>query len=50
MDTYSALDSKPYGPTFDFEYNTREAYGSNIPWGANDPLNATWWHLVTERE
>jgi len=33
-----------------FEYSTREAYGGNITWGANDPLNATWWHLVTERE
>lgn len=50
MDKYSALDSQSYGPSFDFEYNTREAYGRNIPWGANDPLNATWWHLVTERE
>jgi hypothetical protein len=37
------------GPTFAYEYSTREAYGANIKWGANDPLNATWWHLVTER-
>ncbi|KAG6333055.1 hypothetical protein ID866_6032 [Astraeus odoratus] len=47
VDTYSTLGS--YGPTFEFEYSTRDAYGANIPWGANDPLNATWWHLVTER-
>lgn len=51
MDTYSALDSQSqYGPAFEFEYSTREVYGNNIPWGENDPLNATWWHLVTERE
>lgn len=50
VDTYSQLDSQlEYGPTFEFEYSTRDAYGRNIPWGANDPLNATWWHLVTEQ-
>ncbi|KIJ65063.1 hypothetical protein HYDPIDRAFT_27793 [Hydnomerulius pinastri MD-312] len=50
VNTFSALDAQvQYGPTFDFEYSTREAYGNNIPWGANDPLNATWWHLVTEQ-
>ncbi|KIK39582.1 hypothetical protein CY34DRAFT_88961, partial [Suillus luteus UH-Slu-Lm8-n1] len=32
-----------------FEYSTREAYGGNITWGATDPLNATWWQLVTEQ-
>jgi hypothetical protein len=47
---YPALDLQTqYGPTFEFEYSTREAYGGNITWGATDPLNATWWHLVTER-
>lgn len=50
VDTFSALDSQlEYGPTFDLEYSTRETYGANIPWGVNDPLNATWWQLVTER-
>lgn len=50
VDTYSQLDSQlEYGPTFEFEYSARDAYGRNIPWGANDPLNATWWHLVTEQ-
>lgn len=50
VDTYSALDSQSqYGPAFEFEYSTREVYGNNIPWGENDPLNATWWHLVTEQ-
>ena len=32
-----------------YEYNTRDTYGKTITgWTANDPLNATWWHLVTE--
>ncbi|EEB93227.1 hypothetical protein MPER_08147, partial [Moniliophthora perniciosa FA553] len=32
-----------------YEYNTRETYGKTISgWGLSDPLNATWWHLVTE--
>ncbi len=25
------------------------AQASGITWGANDPLNATWWHHVIER-
>lgn len=49
VDTFGALDSQ-LGPTFELEYTTRETYGANIPWGASDPLNATWWQLVTERE
>ncbi|KIJ21978.1 hypothetical protein PAXINDRAFT_124362 [Paxillus involutus ATCC 200175] len=49
VDTFSALDSQvQYGPTFELEYSTRETYGGNIPWAANDPLNATWWQHVTE--
>jgi sphingomyelin phosphodiesterase len=51
VDTFSALDSQvQYGPTFELEYSTRETYGGNIPWAANDPLNATWWQHVTEGE
>jgi len=38
-----------FGPTYLYEYSTRDAYGSGINWGSNDPLNATWWHHVTER-
>jgi len=50
VNTYPALDSQiRFGPTFEFEYNTRETYGKNITgWTDSDPLNATWWHLVTE--
>jgi hypothetical protein len=36
-------------PSYGFEYSTRAAYGGNITWPADAPLNATWWHLVTER-
>ncbi|KAG2353558.1 sphingomyelin phosphodiesterase [Suillus spraguei] len=50
VNDYPALDSQTqFGPIFEFEYSTRETYGGNITWGATDPLNATWWHLVTER-
>jgi len=50
VDTFSALDDQiQYGPTFELEYSTRETYGANIPWSNNDPLNATWWQLLTEQ-
>ncbi|KAF9222287.1 sphingomyelin phosphodiesterase [Gyrodon lividus] len=50
VDEFPALDNQTeVGPTWVLEYSTREAYGKNITWGANDPLNATWWHLVTEQ-
>ncbi|KAL4062711.1 Metallo-dependent phosphatase-like protein [Scleroderma yunnanense] len=46
---YPSLDNQTeVGPTYFLEYSTRETYGGNITWGTNDPLNATWWHLVTE--
>jgi len=50
VSSYPALDSQlEFGPTYSLEYNTRETYGSAVPgWGPNDPLNATWWHRVTE--
>jgi len=50
VNSFGALDGQSeFGPTYKFEYSTREAYGATIPgWGPNDPLNATWWHLVTE--
>ncbi|KAL8817809.1 MAG: hypothetical protein Q9191_008074 [Dirinaria sp. TL-2023a] len=34
------------GPTFKLEYSTRASY--NIGWPASAPLNATYWHAVTE--
>lgn len=49
VNTFAELDNQTeYGPAYRYEYNTRETYGANITWGLNDPLNATWWHLVTE--
>lgn len=50
VNTFPELDSQiAMGPTFSYEYSARDAYGQNITgWGPNDPLNATWWHLVTE--
>ena len=52
VNSFPALDSQiQFGPTYTYEYSTRQAYGTNITgWGPNDPLNATWWHRVTERE
>jgi sphingomyelin phosphodiesterase len=50
VSAFPGLDGQTrFGPTFVHEYSTRAAYGSNITWGKDDPLNATWWHLVTER-
>ncbi|KAH8433053.1 PPN1 endopolyphosphatase family protein [Aspergillus melleus] len=43
---YSSLDKT--GPVYRFEYSTRDTYGSAAGWGKNDPLNATFWHRVTE--
>lgn len=47
---YPKLDSQiQFGPVYSYEYNTRATYGADISgWGENDPLNATWWHRVTE--
>ncbi|KAJ7361161.1 sphingomyelin phosphodiesterase [Mycena albidolilacea] len=51
VSAFPALDAQlEVGPTFEFEYSTRETYAPSVlgGWGANDPLNATFWHLVTE--
>ncbi|KAL8279118.1 hypothetical protein RQP46_008576 [Phenoliferia psychrophenolica] len=50
VSTFAALDGQTeHGPAYNFEYSTREAYGGNITWPASAPLNATWWHRVTEQ-
>ena len=36
------------GPTFEVEYSTRETYGPAAGWPEDAPLNATFWHAVTE--
>ncbi|BCR87979.1 PPN1 endopolyphosphatase family protein [Aspergillus chevalieri] len=43
---YSSLHET--GPIFRLEYSTRETYGPAANWDANAPLNATFWHRVTE--
>ncbi|KAK7063751.1 SER THR protein phosphatase family protein [Favolaschia claudopus] len=50
VSSFPALDQQvEFGPTFEFEYSTRDTYGPSVAgWGASDPLNATWWHRVTE--
>ena len=52
VSSFPSLDGQTSsGPTYVYEYNTRETYGGDISgWGLDDPLNATWWHLVTERK
>ena len=48
VSSYPGLDMTGEGPLFEFEYSARETYGKNISWPADAPLNATWWHKVTE--
>jgi len=49
---YSDVSSFPHlnvsstGPVYQYEYSTREAY--HIDWPTTAPLNATYWHAVTE--
>ncbi|KAH9962705.1 Metallo-dependent phosphatase [Lactifluus volemus] len=51
VSSFPGLDGQTaFGPTYVYEYNTRQTYGQDITgWGPNDPINATWWHLVTEQ-
>ncbi|KAL8945853.1 MAG: hypothetical protein Q9183_007994 [Haloplaca sp. 2 TL-2023] len=46
VSTFQTLDPEVSGPTYEFEYSTRETY--DIGWPADAPLNATYWHRVTE--
>jgi hypothetical protein len=45
VNSYSALNAT--GPTYKFEYSTREAYSHATNWPADAPLNATFWHELT---
>jgi hypothetical protein len=36
------------GPKWQYEYSTRDVYGGPANWPADAPLNATFWHRVTE--
>ncbi|KAJ7665113.1 sphingomyelin phosphodiesterase [Mycena polygramma] len=50
VNTFKSLDAQlELGPTYALEYSTRDTYGPSVAgWGASDPLNATFWHRVTE--
>lgn len=48
-DVSSFPDLTTVGPTFQFEYNTRDTYGPSMAWPSSAPLNATFWHLVSEQ-
>ena len=46
VSSFETLDTAATGPTYQLEYSTRDTY--NISWPATSPLNATYWHAVTE--
>jgi hypothetical protein len=48
VSSFPALANSSHGPVFEFEYSTREAYGQAAAWPEDAPLNATFWHAVTE--
>lgn len=48
VNSFPSLNNTNRGPTFKFEYSTREAYGPAAGWPDDAPLNATFWHAVTE--
>lgn len=47
-DVNSFSNLTTHGPVFEFEYSTRDTYGPAINWPKEAPLNATFWHAVTE--
>ncbi|KAK3377756.1 Metallo-dependent phosphatase-like protein [Podospora didyma] len=48
VNTFNQLSETDLGPTFQLEYSTRAAYGPAADWPRDAPLNATFWHRVTE--
>jgi hypothetical protein len=46
VSSYSSLQNT--GPTYSLEYSTRDTYAAQADWPATAPLNATFWHKVTE--
>lgn len=45
VNSFSSLGST--GPTYAFEYSTRDVYAPAIGWPSTAPLNATFWHELT---
>src|SRR2546423_10374262 len=48
VNSFPKLNSSVAGPVFKFEYSTRDTYPVIGGWPASAPLNATYWHKVTE--
>lgn len=49
VEAFSGLnDTGPGGPVFRLEYSSRKTYGGPAGWPGDAPLNATFWHRVTE--
>ena len=48
LSTYSSINASETGPVFEFEYSTRDTYQPIGGWPKDAPLNATYWHRVTE--
>ncbi|KIX06248.1 uncharacterized protein Z518_04223 [Rhinocladiella mackenziei CBS 650.93] len=46
VSAFGSINASETGPVFKFEYSAREAYP--IGWPDDAPLNATYWHQVTE--
>lgn len=43
VSAWPSLNVSSTGPTYNFEYSTRQAYGNASGWPATAPLNATFW-------
>lgn len=48
VSSFATLDPSQTGPIFNFEYSTRDSYPVIGGWPDDAPLNATYWHKVTE--
>ncbi|KAH8689040.1 sphingomyelin phosphodiesterase [Talaromyces proteolyticus] len=46
VSAFGSLNTSETGPVWKFEYSTRDAYP--IGWPKTAPLNATYWHKITE--
>ena len=47
VNSFPGLDVEQAGPTYKFEYSTRDTYAPSAGWAQDEPLNATFWHKVT---
>lgn len=48
VSTFGSINASVTGPVWRYEYSTRDAYPVAGGWPADAPLNATYWHKVTE--